>query len=91
MISEVFILEEDASWCIDLCATKHICKDWSLFKTFEIVEDGCVLFMGNSSTTVVNVLSLTNVYFVLETRKSLESRGFLNKYTFSLSLSQINL
>jgi hypothetical protein len=82
MISEVFILEEDASWCIDLCATKHICKDRSLFKTFEIVEDGCVLFMGNSSTTVVKVLSLTNMYFVPETRKSLESGNLLNKFGF---------
>jgi hypothetical protein len=52
MISEVFMLEEDRSWWIDSCATKHICKDMSLFKSFEIVEDGCVLFMGNSSTAV---------------------------------------
>jgi hypothetical protein len=52
MISEIFMLEEDRSWWIDSCATKHICKDMSLFKSFEIVEDGCVLFMGNSSTAV---------------------------------------
>jgi hypothetical protein len=95
MISEVFMLEEDGSWWIDSCATKHICKDMSLFKTFETVEDECVLFMENSSTDVVKgkgtlnlkftfgkILLLTNVYFVLEIRKNLVSRGLHNKFEF---------
>jgi hypothetical protein len=88
----------------DSCATKHICKDMSLFKTFEIVEDGCVLFMRNSSTTVVKskgtvnfkftfgkVLFLTIVYFVPEIRTNLVLKVFIINLDLSLSLSQINL
>jgi len=94
MIFEVFMLEEEGSWLIDSCATSHICKEMSLFKTFETVEN-CVLFMRNSSTTVVKgkgtvnleftsgkVLSLTDVYFVPEIRKNLVSGGLLNKFGF---------
>jgi hypothetical protein len=53
MISEVFMLEENGSWWIDSCPSRHVYKEGSLFKTFEAVEDGCVLFMGNSTTIVV--------------------------------------
>jgi len=74
MIFEVFMLEKEGSWWIDSCATKHICKDRSLFKTFETVED-CVLFMGKS---------LTDVYFVPEIMKNLVSRGLLNKFGFKV-------
>jgi hypothetical protein len=45
MISEIFMLKEDGSWWIDSCASRHVCKERSLFKTFETVEDGCVLYM----------------------------------------------
>jgi hypothetical protein len=103
MIFEIFILEEDGSWWINSYATKDACKDRSLFKTFETIDDGCEFFMGNSSTTVIKgkvtlnleftygkVLSLTDVYFVLEIRKNLVFGDLLNKFELSLSLSQIN-
>jgi hypothetical protein len=95
MISEIFMLEEDGSWWIDSCASRHVCKEMSLFKTFETVEDGCILFMGNSTTAAVkgkgtvnleftsgNVLTLTDVYYVPEIRKNLVSGGLLNKFGF---------
>jgi hypothetical protein len=95
MISEIFMLEEDGSWWIDSCASRHVCKEMSLFKTFETVENGCILFMGNSTTAAVkgkgtvnleftsgNVLTLTDVYYVLEIRKNLVSGGLLNKFGF---------
>jgi hypothetical protein len=95
MISEVFMLEEDGSWWIDSCATKHICKDMSLFKTFETVEDECVLFMENSSTDVVKgkrtlnlkftsgkILLLTNVYFVLEIHNKFEFKPVFESCQF---------
>jgi hypothetical protein len=53
MISEIYMLEEDGSYWVDSCATKHACKDKSLFKTFETMEDGCILFMRNYSTAIV--------------------------------------
>ncbi|XP_077242372.1 uncharacterized protein LOC143882861 [Tasmannia lanceolata] len=34
-------------------ATVHVCIDRNLFSTYEIVEDGSVLYMGNSSTAEV--------------------------------------
>jgi hypothetical protein len=59
------------------------------------MEDGYVLFMGNSTTAAVkgkgtvnleftygNVLTLTDVYYVPEIRKNLMSRGLLNKFGF---------
>jgi hypothetical protein len=95
MISEIFMLEEDGSWWIDSCASRHVCKEMSLFKTFETMEDGCILFMGNSTTAAVkgkgtvnleftsgNVLTLTDVYYVPEIRKNLVSGGLLNKFGF---------
>jgi hypothetical protein len=95
MIFEIFMLEEDGSWWIDSCASRHVCKEKNLFKTFGIVEDGCILFMGNSTTVAVkgkgtvnleftygNVLTLTDVYYVPEIRKNLVSGGLLNKFDF---------
>ncbi len=43
MISEINILESDGTWMIDSDATKHVCKDRNLFKTFEKIEDDNVL------------------------------------------------
>jgi hypothetical protein len=63
MISKIFMLEEDGSWWIDSCASRHVCKERSLFKTFETVEDGCVLFMGNSTTAAVKGKGTMNLEF----------------------------
>nr|GEX92334.1 zinc finger, CCHC-type [Tanacetum cinerariifolium] len=35
------------AWWIDSGATTHVCKDCCWFKTFEPVEDGSVLYMGD--------------------------------------------
>ncbi|GJZ11457.1 zinc finger, CCHC-type containing protein [Tanacetum coccineum] len=35
------------AWWIDSSATTHVCKDRCWFKTFEPVEDGSVLYMGD--------------------------------------------
>jgi hypothetical protein len=60
------------------------------------VEDGCILFIGNSTIVAVkgkgtmnleftsgNVLTLTDVYYVPEIRKNLMSGGLLNKEALS--------
>ncbi|GJW89612.1 zinc finger, CCHC-type containing protein [Tanacetum coccineum] len=35
------------TWWIDSGATTHVCKDRCWFKTYELVEDGSVLYMGD--------------------------------------------
>ncbi|GJX53062.1 zinc finger, CCHC-type containing protein [Tanacetum coccineum] len=40
-------LVDAIAWWIDSGATTHVCKDRCWFKTFEPVEDGSVLYMGD--------------------------------------------
>nr|GFC20316.1 zinc finger, CCHC-type [Tanacetum cinerariifolium] len=43
-----FYVQVDAiAWWIDSGATTYECKDRCWFKTYEPVEDGCVLYMGD--------------------------------------------
>ena len=99
MISEINILEDDNAWWTDSSATKHVCKDCSLFKSYKAMDDGSVLYMGNSSTTIVKgkdnvqleftfgkTLTLTDVYHVPEVRKNLVSGSLFNKFGFKLVL-----
>ncbi|KAH9715709.1 hypothetical protein KPL71_021156 [Citrus sinensis] len=78
-------------------ATKHVCKDRSLFKSYKAMDDGSVLYMENSSTAIVKgkgnvqleftsgkTLTLTDVYHVPEVRKNLVSGSLLNKFGFKL-------
>ncbi|GKC24689.1 zinc finger, CCHC-type containing protein [Tanacetum coccineum] len=48
LISEAFYVQVDAiaRW-IDFGATTHVCKDRCWFKTYEPVEDGSVVYMGD--------------------------------------------
>ncbi|KAH9726106.1 hypothetical protein KPL70_008133 [Citrus sinensis] len=97
MIFEINVLEDDNAWWIDSGATKHVCKDRSLFKSYKAMDDGSVLYMGNSSTAIVKgkgnvqleftsgkTLTLTDVYHVPEVRKNLVSGSLLNKFGFKL-------
>ena len=84
VISEVNLLKDNSAWWIDSGATRYVFKDKTMFSAYEPVEDGTVLYTGNSSTTTVKgkgivgleftsgkILSLTNVYHVPEVRKNL--------------------
>ncbi|XP_077248607.1 uncharacterized protein LOC143888156 [Tasmannia lanceolata] len=97
MISEVNFLKGEDAWWIDSGATKHVCKDRSSFLTYAPVEDGNVLYMGNSSTAEVKgkgkveleftsgkILTLTDVYHVPDVRKNLVSGSLLNENGFKL-------
>nr|GEX15744.1 hypothetical protein [Tanacetum cinerariifolium] len=42
------------AWWIDSGATTHVCKDRCWFKTYEPVEDGSVLYMGDDHFTDVH-------------------------------------
>ncbi|GJT26038.1 zinc finger, CCHC-type containing protein [Tanacetum coccineum] len=80
------------AWWIDFGATTHVCKDRCWFKTYEPVEDGFVLYMGDDHFAPVygkgsvvlefssgKSITLFNVLYVLKLRKNLISGPVLNK------------
>ncbi|GJU19097.1 zinc finger, CCHC-type containing protein [Tanacetum coccineum] len=93
LISEAFYVQVDAiAWWIDSGATTHVCKDRCWFKTYEPVEDGYVLYMGDDHFAPVHgkgsvvlefssgkSITLFNVLYVPKLRKNLISGPVLNK------------
>ncbi|GJR97498.1 zinc finger, CCHC-type containing protein [Tanacetum coccineum] len=91
-VSEAFFVQDDdVAWWVDSGATMHVCKDRCLFKTYESLNDGSILHMGNESTTLVHgrgyvdlrfssrkVVYLLNVLHVPNIRKNLISSSVLN-------------
>jgi hypothetical protein len=53
MIFEANVLEDTSSWWIDSGATRHVCNNKTLFKKMESMDDGTVLYMGNSASIKV--------------------------------------
>ncbi|GKD97594.1 hypothetical protein Tco_1381491 [Tanacetum coccineum] len=45
--------DDDVAWWVDFGATVHVCKDRCWFKTYEFLNDGSILHMGNESTALV--------------------------------------
>ncbi|GJR49954.1 zinc finger, CCHC-type containing protein [Tanacetum coccineum] len=67
-------MDDDVAWWVDSGATVHVCKDRCWFKTYESLNDGSILHMGNESTALVhgrgcvdlkfssgNIVSLLNI------------------------------
>ena len=91
-ISEVyFVQDDDVAWWVDSGATIHVCKDRSWFKTYESMNDGSILHMGNDLTAMVHgigcvdlkfssgkIVSLFNVLHDPDIRKNLVSSSVLN-------------
>ncbi|GJX70819.1 zinc finger, CCHC-type containing protein [Tanacetum coccineum] len=84
-------LDDDVAWWVDSGATVHVCKDRCWFKTYESLNDGSILHMGNESTTLLHgrgcvdlkfssrkIVSLFNVLHVPNIRKNLVSSSVLN-------------
>ncbi|GKC42181.1 zinc finger, CCHC-type containing protein [Tanacetum coccineum] len=76
-------MDDDVAWWVDSGATVHVCKDRCWFKTYESLNDGSILHMGNESTALVHgrgcvdlrfssgkVVSLLNVLHVPNIRKT---------------------
>ncbi|GJW78235.1 zinc finger, CCHC-type containing protein [Tanacetum coccineum] len=49
-----FVQDDDIAWWVDSGATIHVCKDSCWFKTYESLNDGSILHMGNKSTALVH-------------------------------------
>ncbi|GJY31229.1 zinc finger, CCHC-type containing protein [Tanacetum coccineum] len=96
LIYEAFYVQVDAiAWWIDSGATTHVCKDRCWFKTYEPVEHGSVLYMGDDHFAHVHrkgsvvlefssgkSITLFNVLYVSKLRKNLISGHVLNKCGF---------
>ncbi|GJS63501.1 zinc finger, CCHC-type containing protein [Tanacetum coccineum] len=68
------------AWWIDSGATTHVCKDRCWFKTYEPVEDGFILYMGDDHFAPVHgkgsvVLEFAVVRLPDPKRKSLGEKG----------------
>ncbi|GJT65318.1 zinc finger, CCHC-type containing protein [Tanacetum coccineum] len=87
-----FVPVDAIAWWIDSGATTHVCKDRCWFKTFEPVEDGSVLYMGDEHFAPIHgkgsvalefssgkIVTLFNVLYVPKLRKNLVSGPVLNK------------
>ncbi|GKC86452.1 zinc finger, CCHC-type containing protein, partial [Tanacetum coccineum] len=91
--ASAFYVQVDASaWWIYSGAITHFCKDRCWFKTYEPVEDGSVLYMGDDHFAPVHgegsialefssgkSITLFNVLYVPKLRKNLASSPMLNK------------
>ncbi|RVW97088.1 Retrovirus-related Pol polyprotein from transposon TNT 1-94 [Vitis vinifera] len=98
VVSEVNLVGSNPKeWWIDTGATRHVCSDQKMFSTFEPIENGEKVFMGNSATSEIKgqgkvilkmtsgkELTLTNVLYVPEIRKNLVSGSLLNNHGFRL-------
>jgi hypothetical protein len=97
VISEVNMVVNASGWWVDTGATCHICREKSLFKTYEKVGVEIELYMGNLTTTKVvgkgtvefkftsgKVVTLVDVFYAPEIRKNLVSSGLLSKHGYKL-------
>ena len=98
VISEVNLVRSNPKeWWIDTGTTRHVCSDKKMFSTFEPIETGEKVFMGNSATSEIKgqgkvvlkitsgkKLTLTNILYVPEVRKNLVFGSLLNNHGFQM-------
>ncbi|GJX05771.1 retrotransposon protein, putative, ty1-copia subclass [Tanacetum coccineum] len=83
----------NSGWWVDNEATRHVCADKSMFRSFRAVDNGEKLYMGNSATadikgevdvilkmTSKKELTLTNVLYVPKIRKNLVKDEAIDKF-----------
>ena len=98
VVSEVnFIGSNTKEWWVDTGATRHVCSDKKMFSSYQSIDNGEQLFMGNSSSSKVEgqgkvvlkmtsckELTLNDALHVLEIRKNLVFGSLLSKKGFKL-------
>ena len=98
VVSEVnFIGSNTKEWWVDTGATHHVFSDKKMFSSYQNIDNGEQLFMGNSSSSNVEgqgkvvlkmtsgkELTLNDVLHVPEIRKNLVSGSSLSKKGFKL-------
>ncbi|KAB2634313.1 DNA polymerase zeta catalytic subunit-like [Pyrus ussuriensis x Pyrus communis] len=96
-VAEVNLLTNSNDWWFDTGATRHVCVDQNLFVTYQSVDGGENLYMGNATASAVagkgkmtlkltsgKELSLTNVLHVPDIRKNLISGSLLSNKGFKI-------
>ncbi|XP_048611342.1 uncharacterized protein LOC125585743 [Brassica napus] len=66
--------DDEVVWWIDSGATTHVCKDREWFTTYEQVQDGSILHMGNESTALI--LGRGKVVLEFSSGKTLDLKDF---------------
>ena len=98
VVFKVNLIESNPrEWWIDTSATRHVCSDKSMFTSFEPVESGEKLFIGNFATSKIQgegkiilkmtfgkTLTLNNVLYVPEINKNFVSGSLLSKHGFRM-------
>ena len=98
VVSEVnFIGSNTKEWWVDTGATCHVCSNKKMFSSYQTIDNGEQLLMGNSSSSKVEgqgkvvlkmtsgkELTLNDVLHVPEIQKNLVSRSLLSKKGFKL-------
>ena len=91
VVSELFLVN-NMEWILDTGATRHVCKDRSMFTSYQATGDEEQVFMGNARSSPVvgkgnillkltsgKTLLLKNVLHVPDIRRNLISGSLLNK------------
>lgn len=97
IVTESFVEEDQVKWWIDTGSTHHISGNRNSFKTYELVGDDNIVYMGNSSSTKVvgkgtvklkftfgKIVTLMDVLHVPDIQKNLVSGTLLSKHGFKI-------
>ncbi|KAF3661256.1 hypothetical protein FXO38_11794 [Capsicum annuum] len=103
MVTKAFVAEDQVEWWIDTGPTRHISGNRNSFKTYELVGDSKIVYMGNSSSTQVvgkgtvelkftsgKIVTLMDVLHVPDIRKNLVS-GYVANGMFKLNIENENI
>nr|GEV70655.1 zinc finger, CCHC-type [Tanacetum cinerariifolium] len=63
IVNAYFMLNDDVAWWVDSRETVHVCKNRCWFKTYESLNDGSILHMGNESTALVHGCGYVDLRF----------------------------
>ncbi|GKC34443.1 zinc finger, CCHC-type containing protein [Tanacetum coccineum] len=83
-------LVDAIAWWIDSGATTHVCKDCCWFKTYEPVEDGSVLYMGDDHFAPVHGKEVyESDKYILSKSGVFVGFGYYNNGMFMLNLNKV--
>jgi len=98
VVSKVNLVGNTVEWIVDTSATKHTCANRGLFQSYEKIDKGVNIFIGNSASASVigkgkitlkltfgKLFTLTNVLHVPEMRRNLISGSLLMKAGLKLT------
>ena len=99
MISEINLIGGSEGWWVDTGASRHVCYDRNMFKTYIAATEDQKVLLGDSHTTIVagignvelnftsgRIVILKDVMHTPEMRKNLVSGYLLNKAGFTQTI-----